>query len=128
MEHQKTTRHKSDKLVKLLGGPVDQKRDLARDASPVTWVSKESAPLYIEQGTRNPLVPFNQSERLAAKYRKAGVEVTLDLIPGAGHGGTEFLNQARVAKLLAFLNKHVGHDVGQPVGHTAAAAPAAAAK
>jgi acetyl esterase/lipase len=95
-------------LVKLFGGPVDQKRELARDASPVTWVSKDSAPLYIEQGTNDPLVPHSQSERLAARYRAAGAEVTLDIIPGAGHGGAQFLNAARVGKLLAFLNKHVG--------------------
>lgn len=100
----------SSLLFKLFGGPVDQKRGLARDASPVTWVSKNSAPLYIEQGTKDPLVPFNQSERLAEKYRAAGVEVTLDLIPGAGHGSPEFLTGERVVKLLTFLNKHVGSN------------------
>lgn len=98
----------SSLLVKLLGGPVEAKKDLARDASPVTWVSRDSAPLYIEQGTKDPLVPVSQSERLAEKYRKAGAEVTLDIVSGAGHGGPEFLDADRITKLLAFLNKHVG--------------------
>jgi acetyl esterase/lipase len=99
---------KDSVLVQLLGGPVDEKLELARKASPVTWASKDSAPLYILHGTVDPLVPLEQSQRLADKYKAAGVEVTLDVVEGAGHGGPQFFADDRPRKLLEFLERHLG--------------------
>lgn len=94
-------------LVQLLGGPVDEKQDLARRASPVTWVSKDSAPLYIMHGTDDPLVGLDQSERLADKLKAAGIEVTLDVVKGGGHGGKGFFADNRPQRVVEFLNRHL---------------------
>jgi acetyl esterase/lipase len=99
-------------LVKLFGGPVDEKLELARKASPVTWVSKESAPLFIMQGTVDPLVGLEQSQRLADKYKAAGVEVTLDVVEGGGHGGPQFWADERPKHILEFLERHLGGASG----------------
>jgi acetyl esterase/lipase len=93
-------------LAQLFGGPISQKLELAKRASPVTWVSKDAAPLLIMQGTKDPLVPLDQSQRLFDKLKAAGADVTLDIIEGAGHGGPQFTTPEKLKLILEFLTKH----------------------
>lgn len=94
-------------FVRLLGGPVEQMLELARKASPVTWVSKNSVPLLIMHGTADPLVPLEQSQRLADKLKAAGVAVTLDVVKDGGHGGPQFMAEDRPQRLMDFLNRYL---------------------
>lgn len=94
-------------LTKLFGGSVDEKMELAKRASPVTWVTKDCAPLFIMHGTVDPLVGLDQSQKLAEKLKAAGVEVTLDVVEGGAHGGPQFLAGDRPKRLVDFLNKHL---------------------
>jgi acetyl esterase/lipase len=94
-------------FVKLLGGPVEQKLELARKASPVTWVTKDSAPLLIMHGTADPLIPLTQSQALTDKLKAAGVEVTLDIVQDGGHGGAPFWANDRPQRFVDFLNRHL---------------------
>ncbi|MEA3211092.1 MAG: hypothetical protein QOE70_4149 [Chthoniobacter sp.] len=94
-------------LALLLGGPVSKKLELARRASPITWVTKDAAPLLIMQGTKDPLVPLDQSQRFADKLKAAGAEVTLDVLEGAGHGGGEFTTPDKLKLIGDFLNRHL---------------------
>ena len=48
-------------IAQLFGGTVSQKLELAKRASPVTWVTKDAAPLLIMQGTKDPLVPLDHT-------------------------------------------------------------------
>jgi len=93
-------------IALLFGGPVSQKLELAKRASPVTWVTKDAAPLLIMQGTKDPLVPLDQSQRLYNKLKEAGAEVTLDVIEGAGHGGPQFTTAEKLKLIFEFLAKH----------------------
>jgi acetyl esterase/lipase len=94
-------------LAKLLGGPISQKLDLAKRASPVTWVTKDAAPMLIMQGTKDPLVPLEQSQRLYDKLKAAGADATLEVIEGAGHGGPEFTSPERIKLMMNFVTKHL---------------------
>jgi len=91
----------------LFGGPMTEKMELAKKASPVTWVNKDTAPLFILHGTKDPLVPVSQSQELDEKMKAAGVEVKLDVLEGAGHGGKEFGAGDEPKKMVEFLNKHL---------------------
>ncbi len=104
---------KDSLLARLLGGPPLEKLELAKRASPVTWVSKSTAPLYIAHGTLDPLVPVSQSTELADKMKEAGVDVTLDVIEGAGHGGPQFTAGDKPLKMFAFLVGHLPQIVGK---------------
>ena len=73
-------------LVALLGGTVQEKPELARLASPVSHVSKDDPPFLIAHGEKDNVVPVQQARILAAALKKAGVETTLHIDPGAGHG------------------------------------------
>jgi acetyl esterase/lipase len=89
---------------KLIGGPVQENKDKARAASPITYVTPDDPPFLIMHGDRDNLVPHHQSELLEASLRKAGVEVTFHTVQGAGHG---FGGPEIVRMVEGFFDKHL---------------------
>lgn len=73
-------------LKDFLGGTLDEKKDLYRAASPVTYVTAGDAPLLIFQGTRDPLVPHTQAFRMTDAMTKANVPGRVELLLNAAHG------------------------------------------
>jgi acetyl esterase/lipase len=92
-------------VSKLLGGPAPEKKENAKAASPVTYVSKDAAPFLIMHGDKDPLVPLAQSEELRDDLQKVGVEVELYVVKDAGHGFPHHLELAE--KVRAFFDKHL---------------------
>ena len=72
--------------AKLIGGPVQDNKDKAAAANPITYVTKGAPPFLIMHGNKDNLVPYQQSELLRDALQKAGVPVTFKIIEGAGHG------------------------------------------
>ena len=93
--------------ARLIGGPVQENKEKAASANPITYVSKGDPPFLILHGDKDPLVPLNQSEILAAALKKAGVEVTFHVVKGAGHGfgGEEIREMVR-----RFFARHLGRS------------------
>jgi acetyl esterase/lipase len=73
-------------LTAVLGGPVEERRELARRMSPVTHVSPDDPPFLLVHGDRDDLVPLSQSQLMEEALTKAGVPVALEIVRGAGHG------------------------------------------
>jgi acetyl esterase/lipase len=71
---------------RLLGGPVAEKKAEVRAANPITYVSKDDSPFLIMHGDSDMLVPLNQSQLLFDALKKAGVDCSLHVIKGGGHG------------------------------------------
>lgn len=59
----------------VLGKPRAQAADAIRDASPINFITKDSAPMFIYQGLADPLVHHNQSRYLEDKLKSLGVPV-----------------------------------------------------
>lgn len=91
----------------LLGGVVMDQPEKAKTVSALHQVSKDDVPFLILHGAADPGVPVDQSERLHAALKAAGVESTLKLLPGAGHGGKEFDSTESRALIQGFLDKHL---------------------
>jgi acetyl esterase/lipase len=72
--------------AKLLGGPIAEQKEKVRQANPISYITKDDPPFLIMHGDRDGLVPLAQSEMLRDALQKAGVQATLEVIPGAGHG------------------------------------------
>jgi acetyl esterase/lipase len=72
-------------VLKLLGGTVSEKKELAAKASPVTYVTKDCPEFLIIHGDKDTTVPVNQSELLRDALRKAGTNVTLTVVKDGGH-------------------------------------------
>lgn len=91
----------------LLGGIPSQRLELARKASPVTYVTSDDPPALIIHGSADPVVPVEQSQILAERYRNAGLTAVLHIIEGARHGGPEF-DAPPVRRLVAsFLRENL---------------------
>jgi acetyl esterase/lipase len=71
---------------KLIGGPIQDHPDKVRRVNPITHVDQSAAPFLIVHGTLDRLVPFNQSQLLAAALEAAGALVTFHPVEGGGHG------------------------------------------
>ncbi|MDD5199147.1 MAG: alpha/beta hydrolase [Terrimicrobiaceae bacterium] len=90
-------------LVKLLGGPLTEKRALAEQASPITHVSGDAAPFLIVHGDLDNLVPISQSELFFDALEKAGVSVRFHTVHGAGH--LDLFRGAIIEMQNAFLER-----------------------
>jgi acetyl esterase/lipase len=90
--------------AKLIGGPIKQNSDKAKAANPITYITKDDAPFLILHGDRDPLVPLAQSQLLDTALKAAGVESTLVIVQGAGHG---FGGKENLQKVQEFFDKHL---------------------
>jgi acetyl esterase/lipase len=100
--------------ARLVGGPIQENKEAARSASPITYVSADDPPFMLIHGTKDQAVPFNQSERLHAVLLKVGVESVLIPITGGEHGNFDKSDLAPevVERMRQFFDKHLrGKDV-----------------
>jgi dipeptidyl aminopeptidase/acylaminoacyl peptidase len=92
----------------LLGVAASQDEKLARLASPAFHVTADDAPLLIIHGDKDTTVFLDQSERMVDEYRKLELDVTLEVVPGGGHGGNAHFTDEYRKKVAAFLEAHLG--------------------
>jgi len=98
----------SKPLVKdFLGGTPQEKPAEAAKASPITFVSKDDAPVLTFQGTKDPLVPFNQAIKLADAMSTAGVPGRVELMVGASHGWGGAEMERTVAETFEFFDRQL---------------------
>jgi len=88
-------------ILALLGATPSA--EVQHQASPLDFVSSDDAPFFIIHGDADPLVPLQQSEDLCRALRAAGVEATLLVMKGAGHGGAAFQAPELLARIRAFF-------------------------
>ena len=113
----KTQPHKTVKkgsiVNLLLGGPADEKSDLARLASSAFHVTNDDPPLLIFHGRKDNTVLLGQSERIVRAYQKANLPATLYVLEDAGHGGAEFYSGENRERLVSFLGQHLRPETAQ---------------
>jgi len=63
-----------------------KRREAFREAAPVNHVSVGDAPTLIVHGDADKLVPIQQAHRIMPKFKAAGVEAELLVMPGKDHG------------------------------------------
>ena len=98
----------SKPLVKdFLGGTPQDKPEAAAKASPLTFVSKDDAPVLTFQGTKDPLVPFTQATKLAQAMSAAGVSGRVELLVGAQHGWAGPEMERTISETFSFLERHL---------------------
>jgi acetyl esterase/lipase len=90
---------------RLLGGPVQQNKDRAAAANPITYVTAKAPPILVIHGDRDPHVPYGQSVILVDALKKAGAPVTFRTVEGAGHGEGFGPDDLRAAE--DFLIRHL---------------------
>jgi acetyl esterase/lipase len=96
-----------DPYSDLIGVKLGEDKTKEQAVSPIQYVSKDYPPILIMHGDHDQLVPFAQSQEMAAALQKLGVDVTLQKFPGANHGGPAFSLPAARKLEQAFLDKHL---------------------
>jgi len=88
----------------LLGGPLQEKLELAKTANPLTYVDKQDPPFLIMHGDNDQLVPLGQSIILAKALIDTGArEVNMITLHGAGHEGPQFRTAESMKLIEEFL-------------------------
>jgi acetyl esterase/lipase len=95
-------------LEQLLGAVPEHAKSLAELASPVTHVDRSDPPLLLLHGDQDPQMPINQAHELEGAYEKHGLDVSLDVVHGAGHGGQDFFAPPHLERALGFLRRVIG--------------------
>ena len=78
-----------------------------KTASPVTYLSADDPPLLILHGDIDKVVPLDQSQYLHERYQQAGLQSSLHIIEGAGHGGREFSDSTRQQLIKEFYDRYI---------------------
>jgi len=94
---------KTTDIERLLGGPLDQKLQLAVAASPVTHVGPSSPPFLIFHGAEDSLVPVEQSRELNRRLLRAHVKAQLIVVPEKGHWF--LLDKRQVEEVAEFFRR-----------------------
>jgi acetyl esterase/lipase len=89
---------------RLIGGPIQENKEKAAQANPITYAGQGDPPFLIVHGDADPLVPWQQSQLLHDALRKAGVDSTLEIMPGEGHG---FKSAVPNQKAIEFFRRHL---------------------
>lgn len=97
-------------LELLLGDRPENRRALAKLASPVFHVDAKDPPLLIIHGDQDPQVPINQSHELHGAYKKHKLDSRFEVVHGGVHGGPEFFDKKRMKLVEAFLRKNLNGE------------------
>lgn len=101
----------------FLGARITDIPERVRAANPATYLRPDAPPFLLQHGTRDAVVPMQQSLEFAARLRAvAGPERgCLELIEGAEHADPRFESAENVERVLDFLDRNRVHP-GPPDG------------
>lgn len=88
-----------------LGGPIEERLELARLVSPLTHVTKDAPPMLLMHGDADITVPIEESIILHEALKKAGADAELRIVKGAAHSIP--IDQVR-DDVVAFFKRTLG--------------------
>ena len=101
-------------LAKLIGGPLKDRQEEARKASPVTYLTPDDAPFLIIHGDKDNIVPYAQATEFDTALKAAHIPALL--LTGT-EGGHVFFSGPLVERMNSFNARYLlGKDVQLPEG------------
>ena len=97
----------AENLRLYLGGRVEDRPELARQMSAQTYVSSNCPPLLLIHGDADNVVPVDETINFHKVLKAAGVDATLRVLPGIGHGWDPALTRAEI---VAFFDRTLRHQ------------------
>lgn len=74
------------RLVSILGGPLEDKLDLAKKLSPIDLLRSDSPPIFLAHGDADQVIGVQNTLAMRAAAQANGVPVECVISKGAGHG------------------------------------------
>lgn len=100
----------SKSATRWLGNRATDKA-FAASVSPISYVTKNSPPVFIVHGDADPTVPYQQSVDLHKKLLEAGVKTEFITVPGGLHGKFEKEKNSEINKaMIAFIRTIKGFE------------------
>lgn len=90
---------------KLIGGPLEERRDLVRLANPIAHIRPGTSPFLIIHGEDDEIVPVEQAQLLHDALLRSGADSTFVRLPNADH--------ALAAPKLGITSTDAWADVGR---------------
>ena len=101
----------------LIGGPIQEHPEAAREAGPLAHVTAAAPPIHIVHGTADPLLPPGGSEALYQALKEAGTPTSITLVHGSGHllepGPDMGLPGAPIIDALSFTTRRYDQTEGE---------------
>ena len=93
----------------LLGQKITKIPERVKATNPETYIQRGCPPFFLQHGTKDCVVPVQQSINFANKLSKVLGEdqVRLELLQEAEHADPRFETPENVKKVLDFLDKHI---------------------
>src|SRR5271170_7059531 len=101
---------------RLLDPLIAQKgeKEAIREASPITYVSKDDPPFLEVLGDQDEYIPFSEATNLQTALQKVGVRCDIILIPGGKHGTGGWNKLPNVPdwerQMTEWLNARLDHE------------------
>jgi dipeptidyl aminopeptidase/acylaminoacyl peptidase len=94
-------------MAQWVGDP-ETEADFLMERSPITYVDRITAPLFVIQGANDPRVVKPESDQIVERLRERGVEVRYDVYDDEGHGFTKRSNELKAFRDMAdFLEEYL---------------------
>ena len=88
-------------------GSTNDREEIAKRVSPLTYVRQGLPPILTIHGDADPIVPYDHGVRLHEALDEAGVPNELVTVPGGGHGGFTDAENVRIYTAIRdFLSTH----------------------
>jgi acetyl esterase/lipase len=84
---------------------AEEQKAIAREVSPIYWVTEKAPPTLIIHGDEDKVVPIEQAQRLIEKLKQAKVPAKLEVRKGRAHGWTD--TKPDVELMLDWFNQHL---------------------
>jgi len=90
-------------------GSLDHDREFLEQISPIRYVERITAPLFVVHGANDPRVPIGEAEQIVAALRSRSVPVEYMRFEDEGHGLVKRANKLVAYPAIAcFLDKYLG--------------------
>jgi len=94
-------------VMRFIGGTPLEKPELAKRASPTSYVRAGLPPQFLIHGLEDKRVVPSQSSDFAKAVQAAGSVCELALVEGGGHGSAIARSPEMVARIQAFFDAHL---------------------
>lgn len=91
----------------LIGGKLEEHLETAKDVSPISHISEHACPILLLHGSKDPLIPYQQSVQLHDALNEAGHPTDLYILNEADHGDYRFCQEEVQKIMLEFLDQHM---------------------
>ena len=98
-------------IVRFLGGSARQRPELAGQASPINYLSKDDPPLLMFHGEMDRRIDVEQARQFALALKALGRKDKVVLLPDGGHGlEGPYLDSKHRDRIERFFARHLRPD------------------